>query len=53
MLNLWWVEIEGDYTDFADCLFRVSAKSYKEAWRKAVKLEPNRKIIRIYQCLRS
>lgn len=44
---IWTVEVDGDYTDFADCFFTVVAESYKEAWKKAKQLE-DRWIIRIY-----
>ena len=46
-MRLWTVEVDGDWTDYADCFFRVVAGSYKEAWEKAIALE-NRRIIRIY-----
>lgn len=46
-MRLWTVEVDGDWTDYGDCFFRVVAGSYKEAWKKAIALE-DRKIIRIY-----
>lgn len=46
-MKLWTVEVDGDWTDYADCFFHVLADSYKEAWKKAKALE-SRRIIRIY-----
>jgi len=44
---IWRVEVDGDWTDYADCFFTVVADSYKEAWKKVIALE-DRRIIRIY-----
>ena len=46
-MRLWTVEVDGDWTDYADCFFQVLADSYKEAWEKAIARE-DRRIIRIY-----
>jgi len=46
-MRKWTVEVDGDWTDYADCFFNVFADTYKEAWKKAIALE-DRRIIRIY-----
>lgn len=44
---IWRVEVDGDWTDYADCYFSVIASTRKEAWKKAKAIE-NRKIKRIF-----
>lgn len=46
-MKLWTVEVDGDWTDYADCFFTISAKSKGEAWKKAIEMT-DKKIIRIF-----
>lgn len=44
----WMVEVDGNKDDYADCFFGVSARSYNEAWKKAIAITC-RRIIRIFE----